>query len=287
MGEPSSETNLIDFSYEDLPEVANESRTHEISQQQKKPGNMPTPEDPNQNSHPPNVPGSVQMSSPVKTNKSSKSFFEITRVETGSQGEGKGDDMDSELDDTMSEAFDTSRDTSGSNTPLPSLDNSAGSIDNDIISKEKPPATVSSSQPPAINQRSSTVTSSSVSTTTSNAGTNTEGNPTSRFRIVKIAKPTPYDRGRWKCKDDDKDTKTASDNSHAKTDSNSPTVSSNRPNNDEHTDKGRVVSPNELVKGTSSEQLSHSAASQSHAAGVNKEISGMRRQSSDRLVATK
>lgn len=154
-----------------------------------------------------------------KPGRPNKSLFEITRVEP-THGESAGDN-DSEFDDTFSETHDSSSTSIVENiirhddsSETTNTNNTIDVVDHTHIK----PLTVSVETQPVCDS----TTSSASSTPPVNTTPATTVEPTSRFRIVKITKNKPYEKGKWTVNDfqDNKDTG-HKDNSQKQTDANS------------------------------------------------------------------
>lgn len=132
------------------------------------------------------VPISATLKPPGKAN---KSLFEITRVE--SHGESVGGD-DSELDDTLSETHDSS------STSV--LDSIIKHNEAEVLKSEKTDIS-STHKPLSVNVESTqNITTSTQSSSSSTPVINSQSQHSeapSRFRIVKISKSKPYDKGKW------------------------------------------------------------------------------------------
>ena len=104
--------------------------------------------------------------------------------------------------------------------------------------------------------------------------------PSSRFRIVKIAKQVPYERGPWMVSDFNDTQKQQQDNS-SDTAPSSPSVKRNR---NPASDSGGVTSPTEPTKSKSSEFLAQNL-SNTHSRGSSYNTNGDRRSSVERYIS--
>ena len=200
-----------------------------------------------------------------KTGKSNKSLFEITRVEP--HGESVGGD-DSELDDTLSEAH-------SSTSVLESIakDLDIEKTESKIEKKGKLNIEVPSSKPLTIetsNTLTTTITSTSSTPSNHTPPVTQSADPPSRFRIVKITKAKPYERGKWNIsefQDSQKKDETISNENPA-----SPLIKRTRGTTEcggdhKHDRTKTVTSPTEPRKTTSSESLMQTVLSTSQSRG--------------------
>lgn len=233
------------------------------------------------------VSSSVSTSSTVtpRPNKSNKSLFEITRVESN-HGDSVGGE-DSEMDDSVSSSTSILEMISKSEKEeTPSVISSTAqktttevvtatsSIQTQINNVSASDSSVTFSH---TNQLQSTVSQmvlqqQSITTVTSaTSATQTSAEPQSRFRIVKIAKPKPYERGTWLVNDFNDSQK----QSEAENAPSSPAVKRNL---NPMSESGGVTSPTEPVKTKSSEFLAQNLpTAQSRGSSYN--TSGDRRSS--------
>jgi len=203
---------------------------------------------------------SVSSKSLQPPGKANKSLFEITRVE--SHGESAGGE-DSELDDTLSETHDSSSTSVSETLAKQKLDNN-----------NKPIDTLSPTSKPLTVETSSLLTSTTSSACSTPSGHTPSGSqitePTSRFRIVKILKEKPYDKGKWAISDF-KDSQKHKDDSTSVENPASPMNKRSKSMADsggDRTDRTKnVTSPTEPRKTKSSEYLMQNVLSQSQSRG--------------------
>ena len=204
------------------------------------------------------------------TNKPNKSLFEITRVESNHGGSIGGED--SEMDDSVA-----------SSTSV------LEQISKEFEAEKKEITLTIKAKLPDKDDNSNTNVITSISNTTDQAITVQQANtaqtktqatqpaePSSRFRIVKIAKQVPYERGPWMVSDFN-DTQKQQDNS-TDTAPSSPSVKRNR---NPTSDSGGVTSPTEPTKSKSSEFLAQNL-SNTHSRGSSYNTNGDRRSSVER-----
>ena len=218
----------------------------------------------------------VTMSKPQGqgANKPNKSLFEITRVESNHGGSIGGED--SEMDDSVA-----------SSTSV------LEQISKEFEAEKKEITLTIKTKLPDKDDNSNTNVIASISNTTdqpitvqqANAGqTKTQtaqpAEPSSRFRIVKIAKQVPYERGPWMVSDFNDTQKQQQDNS-SDTAPSSPSVKRNR---NPASDSGGVTSPTEPTKSKSSEFLAQNL-SNTHSRGSSYNTNGDRRSSVERYIS--
>lgn len=234
------------------------------------------------------VSSSVSTSSTVTTrppNKSNKSLFEITRVESN-HGDSVGGE-DSEMDDSVSSSTSILEMISKSEKEETSsvIDSTAQKTTTELVTTTSSTQTQinnvsvsdSSMTFSHTNQPQSTISQvtlqqQSITTVTSTtSATQTSAEPQSRFRIVKIAKPKPYERGTWLVNDFN-DSQKQSETENAPS---SPAVKRNR---NPMSESGGVTSPTEPVKTKSSEFLAQNLPN-AQSRGSSYNTSGDRRSS--------
>ena len=285
----ASDHNLIDFS-----DGSSGSEHKKI--QQPSSGATPTMSD---SSVAPNMPnadlkdnlnastGSLNSSS-KQANKPNKSLFEITRVETNSHGDSVGGE-DSEMDDSVSSSTSIldviSKDLAeNEKKDLSTISKSKLapiSDDNEIPNDQQQQQTINitTNSTTTVSQQANTTQSqlqhqSSVVTMSNSSTTTTE--PQSRFRIVKIAKQKPYERGTWMVSDFNDSQKQPETSETAPS---SPAVKRNR----NPTSESGVTSPTEPIKTKSSEFLAQNFSNvQSRGSSCN--TNGDRRSSVERYI---
>lgn len=257
----ASDENLIDFS-EKSPRTAHPPLITFTSN----PNMAPTTSSPNfanAQEHPIHA---TSLPMPVsKTGKSNKSLFEITRVEA--HGESVGGD-DSELDDTLSEAHSS---TSVLESIVKDLD--IEKTESKIEKKGKSDVEVPSSKPLTVetsNTLTATITPASSTPTNHTPPVTQSADPPSRFRVVRITRPKPYEKGKWKInefQDSQKKDETVSSENPA-----SPVIKRTRGTTEcggdhKHDRTKTVTSPTEPRKTTSSESLMQTVLSTSQSRG--------------------
>jgi len=225
-----------------------------------------------------------------QANKPNKSLFEITRVETSNHhGDSVGGE-DSEMDDSVSSstsildviskdlAESEKKDLSTiSKTKLMPISDDNENITANDQQQQQQTTSVTTSSSTTISQQAYTTHSqlqhqNSVVTTSSSSTTTTE--PQSRFRIVKIAKQKPYERGTWMVSDFNDSQKQPETSETAPS---SPAVKRNR----NPASESGVTSPTEPIKTKSSEFLAQNFSSvQSRGSSYN--TNGDRRSSVER-----
>lgn len=186
--------NLIDFGEKgDNVRMVNNAKNHHSLPNNLNPATLPPAESVNINALNSETVGFGASAAPSKTGRANKSLFEITRVEATSTG-----DNDSEFDDTFSETHDSSS-TSIVENFLKNDDSPEPSTNVvDVVDHTKP-LTVSIENQPSSTCDSNT--SSASSTPPVSAASTTSSEPPSRFRIVKITKNKPYEKGKWSVSD--------------------------------------------------------------------------------------
>jgi len=268
----ASDHNLIDFS-----DVTNNTDKQGEKIQQSTMGATPTPTTSNSSVAPKTISDNVNISinlnsgsvNPVKTsttgttNKPNKSLFEITRVESNHDENNVGGE-DSEMDDSVSSSTSIldqiSKDIENEKKELavPQKTKVTDKDDNNtnvgVTLSNTNPANSSNTQPGNNNTSVPNLQhQTSVVTTTSSTSATQPTEPQSRFRIVKIAKPKPYEKGTWMVNDFNETQKQEKQETSTDTAPSSPAVKRNR--NPLSDSGGGVTSPTEPIKTKSSEFL--------------------------------
>lgn len=211
--------------------------------------------------------------------KSNKSLFEITRVETRENAGGDADDSELDMDDTISEhnessstsvldlitkqsqteSKEPSKEQERISTQLPDTSSPNTSSITNNINNDGPTPLVSNtalsqqetqvSQSQNLQQQQPTAQNNQAQNIHQPSQQNQSIEPPSRFRIVKIAKQKPYEKGNWMVNDfKDPQKQTESTSTEAPS---SPAVKKRNPTSD----SGTITSPTEPVKTKSSEFL--------------------------------
>ena len=230
---------------------------------------------------------SKQQSQGQGTNKPNKSLFEITRVESNHGGSIGGED--SEMDDSVasstsvleqiSKELDTEKKeiTLTIKTKLPDKDN---------LNNTNVIASISNTtdQQITVQQSNIAINHQLPQNQQVSGGTQSKtqiaqpAEPSSRFRIVKIAKQIPYERGTWMVNDFNDTQKQQQENS-ADTAPSSPAVKRNR---NPASDNAGVTSPTEQPAKTKSSEFLAQNLSNMQSRGSSYNTTGDRRSSVER-----
>ena len=271
----ASDHNLIDFSDEGKGSKASTGATPTTEKSSSMAPSKSTSDNPESNSDSGTVTSKQQGQGPNKPN---KSLFEITRVESNHVGSIGGED--SEMDDSVT-----------SSTSV--LEQISKELESD---KKEITLTIKTKPLDIKNESSNTNVIASISNTTDQQITVQQSNnalttitqtktqtiqptePSSRFRIVKIAKQIPYERGTWMVNDFNDSQKQQQQESSTDTTPSSPLVKRNR---NPASENGGVTSPTEPVVSKSSEFLAQNL-SNTQSRGSSYNTSGDRRSSVER-----